>query len=336
MSCPSVFRAAFTFGATLTDTLLVLTGSGRERPEPEFARDVVKLLDQFAGSSDGRPTLEAGRQALVEFGKIPSLLNWDQGLRQAFYDLTLKTVIEAERFRGHNSTLKRRFAVDLISRVLREYEPSPLFELVEDVSIKPFVGVLVDWTVEVLNVHDAWPPVTHVKIPGFYSGQYGVLLRLMSWIWRLISAAGSALIWPSAYERHLRDALRKAGPEIHSLHTALPPAAQQQNLEQIATIFAKVAKLTAPHVRLAISLLKLAARIANESPEKRRELAGAVFRILLERAFADNWIILEFLKSSGGDFLISELVRSTDWVLARNGLLPLSEGDPAPIYAVSA
>jgi hypothetical protein len=290
-------------------------------------------LDQFASTADGPSMLAAGRHALIELGKIPVLLKWNQGLRPALYDLVLKTVAEAERFGSGSGVLKRRFAVDLVSRILRDYEPSPLFELVEDVTTEPYVGVLVDWTVEVLNVQDAWPPVTRIKIPGFYSGRYGVLLRLQGWLWRLITAVRTIVTFPSAYERNLRDALRKIDPQVQALKTALPPSTERQNLDAIATIIAKVGRLTAPHVRMAVSLLKMADSIAQESPEERRQLAHDVLKILLERAFADNWLVLNVIDSSIGDSLITEIVRSTDWVLAQNGLLPSSQNTPAARYS---
>ncbi len=292
------------------------------RSEPELPPDIEELLEKFRTTDEASALLEAGRQAFAELGKIPAFLHWNEGLRQALYDLILQTVVQSERFGDHNGALKRRFAVDLVTRVLREYEPSNLFELVEDVTIQPYVGVLIDWSVEVLNFHDAWPPVKHVKIPGFFSGRYGSLLRVQGWIWRAVTMVRDFSVFPSAYERDVRDALAKLNPQIRALKQVLPPSVLRRDLEEVASIIAQVGHLTAPHVRIASSLLRLAATIAAETPERRRQLAYAVMKTLLRRAYGDNWLALTVLDSAIGDFMIREMMRSTEWVLARNGLLP--------------
>ena len=69
--------------------------------------------------------LEAGRRALVELGKIPALLHWTEGGRQALYNLIHQAVIQAERYGQNSGALKRRFAIDLVTRALRQYGPSP-------------------------------------------------------------------------------------------------------------------------------------------------------------------------------------------------------------------
>jgi len=326
MTCTNLVGSFLSFGARLTDALLGFDRSGTAASDVELPPEIEALLDEFNATNEGLPMLEAGRQGLVELGKIPALLKWNQGLRQAIYDLILQTVVEAERYGEGNGELKRRFAIDLVGRVLRDYQPTPLFELVEDVTVKPYLGVLVDWTVEVLNVHNAWPPVTEVKIPSFYSGKYGALLRLQSWVWRIITTVRDAVVYPSNYERNLRDSLRKVAPQVQSLKAVLPPSAQRRNLEEIASTIARAGHLTAPHVRVASLLLKAAARIADQTPEQRRELAYAVMRLLLKRAYANNWLAVSVLDSSIGDFMIAEMVRSTEWVLARNGLLPTVNG----------
>lgn len=62
--------------------------------------------------------LAACRQALNEAGKIPTLLNWSQGLSQAIYSLTYNIVIQSERYSPGTGELKRRFAIDVVTRIL--------------------------------------------------------------------------------------------------------------------------------------------------------------------------------------------------------------------------
>ena len=273
--------------------------------------------------------VEAGRRALVELGKIPALLHWSDGGRESLYNVIHQAVIEAESYGRNNGALKRRFAIDLVTRVLRQYAPSPLFELVEDVVMQPYLGVLIDWTVEVLNLHDAWPPVTKVRIPGFLTGRFGWVLRIQTSIWRAATGLWSVISFPSALRAPFRrDALAKTAPQIRALEQVLPPSSIQRDLNEILSVIARVGQLTSPHVRIAAKPLQIAERVAGETPEQRRQLAYGVMRLLLKRAYADNWLTVAVLNSSLGDYLIRELVSSTDFVLTRNGLLA-----PAPAMA---
>jgi hypothetical protein len=330
MACPNLLESVLNLSLEFASAVLVLDGNrgGSRGLETEIPPDVVSVLDEFADSNEGTAMVEAGRRALFELGKIPASLHWSDGGRESLYNLIHQAVIEAESYGQNNGALKRRFAIDLVSRVLRQYAPSPLFEMVEDVVMQPYLGVLIDWTVEVLNLHDAWPPVTKVKIPGFLTGRFGWVLRIQTWIWRAVAGLWSVVGFPSAYERRLRDALERTAPQIRALELVMPPSAVQRDLSEILGVLARVGQLTAPHVRIAAKLLKIAARVAGETPEQRRQLAYAVMRLLLKRAYADNWLTVAVLNSSLGDYLIRELVSSTDFVLERNGLLA-----PAPAMA---
>jgi hypothetical protein len=328
MNCPNLLELAISFGARLTDVVLGVDASRRtpSTSDQELPADIARVLDEFARTNEGAAMVEAGRQAFVEMGKIPTLLHWNIGLRQSVYDLVLQTVVQAERYGDSRGALKRRFAVDVVTRIIRVYEPSPLFEVIEDVGMHPYVGVLIDWTVEVLNLHDAWPAVTTVRIPKFFSGRYGWLLSVEGWIWRAMTGLRQLFIYPSAYERDVRDALMKLEPQVRSLEAVLPPSALHGDVEEVTNIVARIGRLTAPHVRIASSLLRIAARVAEQSPEERRQLVYNVMRILLKRAYAGNWVALTVLDSGVGDFIIGDMVHSTEWVLACNGLLPAGRG----------
>ncbi len=119
-------------------------------------------------------------------------------------------------------------------------------------------------------MHDVGPPVTKVRIPGFLTGRFGWLLRTQGSLWRAVAGLWSVFSFPSAYERDLRDALEKTAPEIRALELVLSLSAFQRDLNEILSVIARVGQLTAPHVGIAAKLLKIAARVAGQTPEQRR------------------------------------------------------------------
>ncbi|MFZ0304438.1 MAG: hypothetical protein WAL75_17230 [Terracidiphilus sp.] len=331
MSCPNFLEEILSLGTRLTESFF---GESRRSGQPEsaVAAEIEEVIERFTSSDEGSSMLEACRQALNEAGKIPTLLNWSQGLREALYALTYNVVIQSERYGPGSGELKRRFAIDLVTRIVRAYEPTPLFEVVEDVTFHPYIGILIDWTVEALNFYQAWPPISHVKLPGIYSGKYGLLLRLQAWMWTLFQAIRNVVTYPTAYERNMRDALGKLKPQVNALHSALPPASVQRKMDEIANIVVRLGKLTAPHVRAMISVLKIADELAGETQEERREVAFEVMKTLLLQAVQDNWFAAEALSSGLGNFLVREMTNCIDWTLSRNGLLPSTAKKSAGIY----
>src|SRR5207244_2025503 len=103
-------------------------------------------------------------------GEIPITLKWRDGLRRDLIALVHSAVEQAERFGDGKGEKKRQFAIDLVVRVLRRYDQSgiQLIPPIENAFIAPFVGVIVDWSVEVLNIHDAWPPIRQVTFPSIF------------------------------------------------------------------------------------------------------------------------------------------------------------------------
>lgn len=332
MICFNFLEEILSLGARLTETVFGVRGPSDLQPESAVAAEIVDVVERFTASDEGYSMLEACRQALNEIGKIRALLNWNQGLSEAIYALTHKVVIESERYGPGTGELKRRFAIDVVTRILRAYEPTPLFEVVEDVSIQPYIGILIDWTVEVLNFHQAWPTVSKVKLPSIYSGKYGLLLRVQGWMWLLFRAIQRMVTYPTAYERNVRDALGRLQPQEQALLGALPPASAQRKEDEIVSIVVRIGKLTAPHVRVMISVLKIADELAGETREQRRVVAFEVMKTLLLLAVQDNWLATAALSSGPGDFLIREMTNCVDWVLSRNGLLPSSGKMSARAY----
>jgi hypothetical protein len=281
-----------------------------------------RLLEAFQVRHDGRTFVDAAAAALQQLGEIPKILRWDEGLRDALHDLILATINEAERFGNGTGELKRRFAVDIITRVLRPYDESGLMEPVEDVVVAPFVGIEIDWMVQVLNIHNAWKPPTHVALPRFFDGRHGRLLRLNATLWRLLKSLSQFLLSPSRYERQLTDARLRIDGQVSRLYEALPPATWHRTAELLVNVVAKFGNLTAPHVKTIDALWRLSAELERLSSAGRREVVFRAALIVLRRAYAHDDLALTLLDSSIGHLLIRHLVFSTEWVLRKNSLLP--------------
>jgi hypothetical protein len=301
---------------------------GRQQPtraSPEVdatSAAIEKLLDEFQIEHGGMTIVDAAAEAFRELGEIPHILRWDEGLRAAVHDLVLATVHQAERFGDGTGAFKRRFSVDTVTRVLREYDTTGLIEPVEDVLVAPFVGIQIDWIVQALNIHDAWKPVDHVALPKFFQGRYGNLLRLNAWLWHAWVVLRELVLFPSGYERELRDARRNIDAEVQALYGILPTTSSQYTAELLVNVVAKVGNLTAPHVQTIDSLWRLTEQLGRMSVADREEVVIRAATLLLRRAYAHDDLALSIFDSAIGQFLIRQMVFSTEWVLARNGLLP--------------
>jgi hypothetical protein len=301
---------------------------GRQQPTPASAEvdatsaAIEKLLDEFQVKHGGLTIVDAAAEAFRKLAEIPHILRWDEGLRAAVHDLVLATVHEAERFGDGTGAFKRRFSVDTVTRVLRGYDTTGLIEPVEDVLVSPFVGIQIDWIVQALNIHDAWKPVDHVALPKFFQGRYGNLLRLNAWLWHAWVVLRELVFFPSRYERELRDARRNIDAEVQALYGILPTSSSQYTAELLVNVVAKVGNLTAPHVQTIDSLWRLTEQLGRMSVADREEVVIRAATLLLRRAYADDDLALSIFDSAIGQFLIRQMVFSTEWVLARNGLLP--------------
>jgi hypothetical protein len=301
---------------------------GRQQPTPASpevdatSAAIEKLLDEFQVKHGGLTIIDAAAEAFRKLAEIPHILRWDEGLRAAVHDLVLATVHEAERFGDGTGAFKRRFSVDTVTRVLRGYDTTGLIEPVEDVLVSPFVGIQIDWIVQALNIHDAWKPVDHVALPKFFQGRYGNLLRLNAWLWHAWVVLRELVFFPSRYERELRDARRNIDGEVQALYGILPTSSSQYTAELLVNVVAKVGNLTAPHVQTIDSLWRLTEQLGRMSVADREEVVIRAATLLLRRAYADDDLALSIFDSAIGQFLIRQMVFSTEWVLARNGLLP--------------
>ena len=236
----------------------------------------------------------------------------------------LATIYQAERFGDDSGPLKRRFVLDLLTRVFRRYNQNglPFIAPIEETFVKPFLGVSIDWCVAVLNLHGAWPPVKRVQIPKLFHGRYGRVLRIGLHLLRLWVWLSESFVAPTKYERNLRHAERALQPEIDNFVAALPPAQVHGLVEELATMVQRVGQLTAPHLNTIDALLRLSNELRELKPAERRETIVRIIQELLRRAYARNSFAVAFIDSAFGDFFIREMVENTEWVLARNGLLP--------------
>jgi len=323
--------AAFAAGTlrALTDSLYV--GPLRKVQNDDAATDRLQdcadeILDEFR--VEGPKLAEAARRVFTLLGELPEVVNWNSGLRRALSALVEAAVQESERFGSGSGPKKRAFAIDLVIRVLRRYNLSglPFIPPIEDVFVKPVIGVLIDWSVEVLKIHGAWAPIKSVRFPSLYQGAEGKLLRVGVWVWTNLLMLKRVLVYPSAYERNLRDALQSISPEIDSLVSLLPPPRMQRVYQELANIIVELGQVTAPHVRLVDEILRFGREAGDLTQAELREVVFRVLRDLVREAYSNDALALAFLDSSFGDSLLRALVNQTEWILERNGILPREVG----------
>ena len=292
------------------------------RPSIVWKRQTQELIDEFA--EQGPQLIADARLIFSLIGEIPVALRWHEGLRRELSALIEGAVQEAERFGSGTGPTKRAFATDVVTRVLRRYniDGLPFIPPIDDLLFKPMVGVLVDWSVEVLNLHDAWPAAKRVALPRLYAGAHGQLLRVAVWIWWGLLKLKAAFVFPSKYERELRKAVTKLEPEIVAVLAVLPAKDAREVGDRVVNIVFEIGRATAPHVRLVDRIIRFSGELHDATPAERREAAFRVLRGLVLRAYEDDELALLFLDSSFGDFFLRALVNHTEWVLERNGLLP--------------
>lgn len=312
------------FAAGLFDLLFGRkeTTTARNPAVDRTEQDVNELLDEFRDKAD--TLAQDSRRAFTLLGEIPTAIRWRTGLRREVSGVIEAAVHEAERFGSGTGPKKRAFAIDLVVRVLQRYNLNglPFLPPFDEVLIKPVVGVIIDWSVEVLNIHGAWTRPKVVRFPKFYQGAHGKWLKILVWIWSIVLAIKNYLFFPSKYERQIRDAVNRMEPRTAALISVLPPRDLHSVIERLATIIAELGHVTAPYVRLIDQILRVGRELQDLSPSERVEVAFRVLRELVLTAYADEPLALDFLDSSMGDWLLRSMVHQVDWTLQRNGLLP--------------
>ncbi len=301
--------------------------SAAEQAVAERAEQLAgQLIDEFRDRRDD--IARDAREAFALLGAIPDVLNWNGGLKESLSALVLAAVHQAERFGDGTGAVKRRFASDIVVRVLENYNFGGLpFLSIQKTLLAPFVGVLIDWSVEILNIHPAcWEPVQHVKLPKLKRGIYDGLLRIALAFSRVVMWINKWLVRPTKYERQLRAALKQIAPETADLLRALPPQRLPAIVERLVNIVVKLGNVTAPYVGLVEQVLRLGQEFIGMNVAERTEAVFLMLRGLLLEAYADDQLALIFIDSPLGDTLLRAIVQHSTWVLARNGLLP----DPGP------
>jgi hypothetical protein len=301
----------------------------RLRPEQEEAVTDVEimaddLVDIFRRNKD--QIAKDAREAFRLIGLIPQIVRWDEGLKESLSALILAAVHQAERFGDGTGKVKRRFAIDLVVRVLERYHVNGLpFLSIERTLLEPFVCILVDWSVKVLNIDKLWPSVPRVALPRFFQGGRGALIRLALWFSAAILWLKNYLFLPTKYERELRTALADIRPEADKVVAVLPPSQLMSAIEDLVNVIVELGQVTAPYVSLVERALRLASAFSDLSDEERDEVVFRMLRGLVVEAYADDDFAMLFIDSPLGDYLLRAIVEHTKWVLARNGLLSVSD-----------
>ena len=283
------------------------------------------LLAEFRSDA---PALRRDTQRVFHLiGQIPIDLKWREGLREELTAVLEAAIREAEQFGDHTGPKKRQYALDLSMRVLRRYNVDglPFVPPVDDVLVRPVIGVLIDWSVAVLNVQKLWQPKQTIDFPNLYAGANGVLLRIGVRLWWFILGLKEILFRPSRYERLLRASMRRMDPEVKRLQCVLSPAVAQCAFLNVADLVVKIGNVTAPHVKLINRILLAGAAFEALDSDQRREMAFRVIRELTMTAFRDDPLATFFLDSPFGDAMLRAMVSQIDWILQRNGLLPRTQ-----------
>jgi hypothetical protein len=251
-------------------------------------------------------------------------LRWNEGLKDGWSSLVLAAVHQSERFGDGTGAVKRKFASDLVVRVLERYNFGGLpFLTLQKTLLAPVVGILIDWTVEILNSRPSfWPEQQqHVKLPTLKRGSYEGLLKVALFFSRIVMWINSWLRAPTRYERQLRDALAKIAPEANTLTAVLPPNRLIAVIEEVADIVVRLGRLTAPYAGLVQQVLSLGTSFVGLNADERKEAVFLMLRELLLDAYATDPLASVFIDSPLGDYLLRAIVSHANWVLAENGLV---------------
>jgi hypothetical protein len=301
-----------------------LNGNRRNRrryvDSSDFDDDVRDLVDAVRDPKVREGMIESAREAFLLVDGLRNLIRWDDGLRDTLVDLILKSVGEAERFGPKTGPFKRRFVIRVVTRTLAQYPnppvPLPLLGVVE-----PFVGIAVDWTVAIMNIHNAWTPVKHISVPRLFEGPSGWIWRLGS---RLLDFIGQVqeFIWSNAFQRNVNDARRKLTPILEELQALIPPKSLPDIVDAFATAVNSAGELAIPHLITIDRLIRVIRTAIDVDPSGRHDLAVRALRDILEETYADSPIALGLIRSPIGNFFLNELVHGMERILFQQRVIP--------------
>jgi hypothetical protein len=310
-------------------------GQRRELPD-RLEQEVTELIETFREESrHGYPVASLSRAfAIIE--RVNVTIRWDAGLRDTLALIVMKSVDNAERRFGKGTgRFKRGFVIDVVLRIIGRYlgQDVPFPRVVEDV-LRPIVGIFVDWTVEIFNIHrgsEWYPRDKQARLPLRFRS-WGTFLKIL---WRVAVflrqvqiVIADVLFYPSRYERELRATVAQLAPEVAQLQALLPPSSLGSSVTQVVELLEELGRLTLPHLRTVERLVRFARAHGVELSDRdtRYEVLTRVVQELLSEAYEDNRLALSLIQSGLGHFIINELIRGTEFILTRSGLMPDRHG----------
>lgn len=297
-------------------------GGGIERATE---RDVEQVLRGLQGDPDAPPIQSSIVQAAQLVEQLRVWLRWDDGLREAVIDLVFGAVHQAERFGDGTGKFKRRFAVDVVTRMLEENVSGVDIPQVVHEMLTPFVGIFVDFAVALLNEHQAWPPIERVRLPLLYGNQGvgAVLVKIGLAVWRVWRALVTLVRKPSRYERHVRSATAHLAAERTAIDGILPRDRLVTIAEESLTIVDQLGVVIAPQVKTIDALYRLTIDVVGDDDDRRREVVVIAVRVLMKEAYGDSPFLGHLIDGPLGGFVIEELVRATGHFIKRLGIEPV-------------
>lgn len=305
----------------------------------EMREDVRELLDAFR-TEVGEPQLIPSLLRLSELlDEVTTTLRWNQGMRSVLLEIVARSVDAAEqRFGPNHGEFKRQFVTDVVIRVLsREYLGVPLPGFVESAA-RPLVGIFIDWTVEVLNVHRGklwYDPPGRRRVPrryAFHPIKWKTYRRLL-WLWSWVAGLFVPL---SAYERRLREVSDSLEPQAKAMRELMPVESIAGAASKVGNVIVDLGVITKPHVRTVEAVLRFTrSQLPRfDDPEERHMLLVTVVQELLCDAYRGEPLMNSAIRSGVGTFVIGEMVRGIEHVLDRADLLLPAGSVPTPSTAL--
>src|SRR5262249_35680031 len=132
----------------------------------ELILELREKKDQLAGDA---------QRIFSLFGDIPTIVGWNRGLEDSLHAIVQVAVRQTERFGSGLGEKKPRSAPAPVTGAPERYTTGalPFLPMIEKSVLAPLIGILIDWSVEIFDIHygKVWPATTKkVTFPRLFQG----------------------------------------------------------------------------------------------------------------------------------------------------------------------